>query len=85
MKIIDLDKVESPDIFLLWENEYKYQFDEIDRKYYLDNIKKLDYKKNNHNELKNIFETILKKQNIFINISDSDVEWLFNYFNYKFL
>ena len=85
MKIIDLDKIKSPDIFYLGENEYKYNFDENDRKYYLESINNLDSKKDNTEELKNIFKSILVKQNIFVNLKNEDIKGLFSYFNSKFL
>lgn len=85
MKIIDLDNINAPDVFLLGENKYKYLANEEDKKYYLDNILSLDHKKDNSEELKNIFKNILKKQNIFVEIINEDIDWLFHYFNSKYL
>lgn len=85
MKIIDLDNINAPDVFLLGANKYKYLENEEDRKYYLDNILKLDPKKDNYEELKNIFQNILKKQNIFVEIVNEDIDGLFHYFNSKYL
>lgn len=85
MKVINLDNVESPDIFYLWNIEYKYLFNSRDKSFYLKNILKLDSKKENKEELKAIFKIILEKQNIFVEIIDQDIKGLFDYFNSKFL
>lgn len=85
MKIIDLDKVENPDIFLLGSSAYKYLKSENDKNFYLENILKLDPKKDNSAELKKIFKSILENQNIFVDITNEDIFWLFQYFNSKYL
>lgn len=85
MKIIDLDSIKSPDVFLLGVNEYKYLENEDDKKYYLENILSLDPKIDNTEELKKVFKNILEKQNISVEIINEDIDWLFHYFNSKFL
>jgi hypothetical protein len=45
----------------------------------------LDNKKDNSEELKEIFKNILEKQNFFIEIKNEDIYSLFQYFNSKYL
>lgn len=84
MQVINLDTVVSPDIFFLWEKQYKYSSLPEDKKYFLSRILNLDPKKENIQELKSIFLYILQKQNVDVEICDKDVVWLFNYFVSKF-
>lgn len=85
MKIINLDNIKNPDVFYLWNNEYKYLENDDDKKYYLKNILSLDSKFDNTEKLKAIFKNILEKQNILIEIKNEDIIWLFSYFNSKYL
>jgi len=85
MKVIDLNEIQKSDIFILWKLEYKYQIKEEDIIFYKKSIKSLNLKENNIENLINIFETILKKQNLFVTITKNDVVWLLNYFNSKLL
>lgn len=71
--------------FMLWDLEYRYKYNSEDKKYYFENILKLNPKKNNAEKLINIFTNILKKQNQKVDVTKYDVFWLFNFFNFVFL
>lgn len=83
MRKIDLNI--QTDIFLLWDKEYKYKYREEDKRYYLTNIISLDLKKDNTSSFIDIFTSILKSQNIKVDVKKEDIFWLFHYFNSVFL
>lgn len=83
MKKIDLNL--KSDIFLLWNNEYRYKYKNEDKQYYLNNIIKLNIENDNTSILLDIFTKILKKQNNIVSIKNEDIFWLFHYFNSVFL
>jgi len=87
MKIIDLNKFKNKeyDLFFLGEKQYKYTPSAEDKIYFLEELKKLNIKKDLQKSWIKVFKKLLSRENININITENDLFSLINYFSWKLL